>query len=184
MNNLRDPFSLRSSPTQSAFSILRQPPRFAPLQQTLHQQIQPVKERLQEISVDVAQAAKDTAAAAAKTARETTAIVENAVTETLEDMSFQIPQNLPSFTSAQRQTEDRAWNTAFGRGGDLPMYKDKPYYSGRDGGYSRRSRLRRKRVIFLFGVLVIFALWWLEFFGNAGEYKERLLATEGSGPVD
>lgn len=87
--------------------------------------------------------------------------------KTAEDMSFQLPKNVPSFSNPQRMLEDQSWGTgtssSFTRFGNtqqsLPMYKDKPY------AYppSQRSRAlwRRKRVV----GLVFFLLALLYYFG-------------------
>ncbi|KAK6198340.1 hypothetical protein LQW54_010363 [Pestalotiopsis sp. IQ-011] len=87
--------------------------------------------------------------------------------KTAEDMSFQLPKNVPSFSNPQRMLEDQSWGTgtssSFTRFGNtqqsLPMYKDKPY------AYppSQRSRAlwRRKRAV----GLVFFLLALLYYFG-------------------
>ncbi|OQV10415.1 hypothetical protein CLAIMM_14417 [Cladophialophora immunda] len=95
-------------------------------------------------------------------------------------MSFQVPQNVPSFTSSQRTHEDTYWrqkhsgnghakggpagaitskiNVIFGEDKDLPMYKDKPHFpSSRRRG---RGFLRRKRVLALIGSASLLFLWW------------------------
>ncbi|KIX00372.1 uncharacterized protein Z518_10511 [Rhinocladiella mackenziei CBS 650.93] len=93
-------------------------------------------------------------------------------------MTFQIPQNVPSFTSSQRTFEDTSWhqkhsnghakgapaagitsriNDIFGEDKDLPMYKDKPHFPS-----SRRRRpLQRKRVLGLIGSVSLLFLWWM-----------------------
>ncbi|KEF51367.1 mannosyl-oligosaccharide alpha-1,2-mannosidase [Exophiala aquamarina CBS 119918] len=94
-------------------------------------------------------------------------------------MSFQVPQNVPSFSSSQRSQEDSYWrskqsngparggvadavtskiNDIFSEegGGQLPMYKDKPHFPAS----RRRGLLQRKRIQGLIGLLVIFVLWW------------------------
>lgn len=87
--------------------------------------------------------------------------------KTAEEMAFQLPKNVPSFSNPQRTLEDQSWgsgtSSSFSRFGSknqsLPMYKDKPY------AYppSQRSRAlwRRKRAI---GV-VFFVLAVLYYFG-------------------
>lgn len=158
MNNLRDPFSLRN--TKSAFAILRQP-----LQAQLQQQIESTQQSLQTFSTEVAKSAKATQAA-----------VESVVAETLDDMSFQVPKNLPSFTSSQRDVENKVWGAAFGQNRDLPLYKDKPYYSSSSNQVRRRG-LRRKRSVLGLFVLVVLGLWWFDILGlgeTANQYKEKL----------
>ncbi|KAK6343898.1 mannosyl-oligosaccharide alpha-1,2-mannosidase [Orbilia brochopaga] len=108
-------------------------------------------------------------------------------------MAFSIPRNVPSFTNPQRQNEDSYWassgsgsahKTSSGGGNsvhnriggifrsspsDLPLYKDKPYYSSTASTYGYRRRRRdmflRKRV----GVLVILVVgaiyWWFFSYG-------------------
>lgn len=93
-------------------------------------------------------------------------------------MSFQVPQNVPQFSSTQRADEDTYWrhkqNNGHERGGataaiastingifsdnkGLPMYKDKPHYptSRRKGG------LQRRRVFPVVGVVTLLLLWWM-----------------------
>ncbi|KIX97795.1 uncharacterized protein Z520_06573 [Fonsecaea multimorphosa CBS 102226] len=95
-------------------------------------------------------------------------------------MSFQVPQNVPSFTSSQRTYEDTYWrqkhssnghakggpagaitskiNDIFGENTGLPMYKDKPHFpSSRRRG---RGFLRQKRVLALIGSATLLFLWW------------------------
>jgi hypothetical protein len=108
--------------------------------------------------------------------------------QAVEDMSFSIPKNIPSFTNPQRELENRVWGSSgitarsahsngsvmngmqdrmggfFGENRDLPMYKDKPYsYAS-----SRRHRplWKRKRVLGVGGVFLIIALWLLGFLGD------------------
>lgn len=101
-------------------------------------------------------------------------------------MSFQLPQNVPSFSSAQRSLEDSYWrasatrsqgngalngyglsqsgnvgglnklNSFFDGGLDLPMYKDKPYFAPRRTGPGRR----RKVIFGILGLVLIGFLWW------------------------
>ncbi|KAK5460807.1 mannosyl-oligosaccharide alpha-1,2-mannosidase [Exophiala xenobiotica] len=94
-------------------------------------------------------------------------------------MSFQVPQNVPSFTSSQRTEEDTYWrqkhsnghvaggaggivtskiNDIFGEHKDLPMYKDKPHFPS-----SRRRRvLPRKRLLAISLLPVMIFLWWMD----------------------
>ncbi|OAP54884.1 hypothetical protein AYL99_10584 [Fonsecaea erecta] len=95
-------------------------------------------------------------------------------------MSFQVPQNAPSFTSSQRTYEDAYWrqkhtsnghakggpagaitskiNDIFGEDKDLPMYKDKPHFpSSRRRG---RGFWRQKSVLALIGSASLMFLWW------------------------
>lgn len=90
--------------------------------------------------------------------------------KTAEEMSFNLPKNVPSFSNAQRALEDQSWGSGAssltarlgGKGSQtLPMYKDKPYSyppSGRP-----RAAWRRKRVI---GV-VFLILSLLYYFGTS-----------------
>jgi len=93
-------------------------------------------------------------------------------------MSFQVPQNVPAFTSTQRANEDTYWrqnhsnghaakggtagtitskiNDIFGEHKDLPMYKDKPHFPSS----RRKGVLQRKRVLVLVGSVSLVLLWW------------------------
>ncbi|EWC43921.1 hypothetical protein DRE_01273 [Drechslerella stenobrocha 248] len=132
-------------------------------------------------------------------------------------MAFSIPRNVPSFTNPQRQNEDTYWassgsgsahkSTAGGGvhnriGGifksaasDLPLYKDKPYYSSTTSTYGYRRRRRdiflRKRV----GVVVLLAIgavyWWFTSYGvskiadasatNQDDSQSRIVQKESTG---
>ncbi|KKZ58585.1 mannosyl-oligosaccharide alpha-1,2-mannosidase [[Emmonsia] crescens] len=86
-------------------------------------------------------------------------------------MSFQLPNNIPSFSSSQRQYEDGYWRATRANIGnhdfsfasfvnpngnnDLPMYKDKPYFA------SRRARRRRRRIGWVVAGLVFLGIVWL-----------------------
>jgi len=107
--------------------------------------------------------------------------------ETIEDMSFNIPKNVPSFTDPQRQLEDRLWPASgvtkhrTGLGGvqdrvggflnpdrsGLPMYKDKPY--GYPNSGRARPVYRRKRVL-LFLLLFVLGLLWYN--GSLDDHQE------------
>lgn len=118
--------------------------------------------------------------------------------QAVEEMSFAVPQNTPSFSAPQRELENRVWGAsgvtarsgglhANGNGGgvmnnvqsrvedffeksrgDLPMYKDKPY----SYASSRRQRpiWKRKRTYGIAG-LVILLLWF--FFGGSSRSEEE-----------
>jgi endoplasmic reticulum Man9GlcNAc2 1,2-alpha-mannosidase len=116
--------------------------------------------------------------------------------QAVEDMSFSIPKNVPSFTNPQRELENRVWGSTgvtarpagatggamsgmqdrvgsfFDRSrGDLPMYKDKPYsYAS-----SRRHRpiWRRKRSLGIAGLFLLAVFYFLGFFSGAGEGGEE-----------
>jgi mannosyl-oligosaccharide alpha-1,2-mannosidase len=110
----------------------------------------------------------------------------------VEDMStFSVPKNVPSFTTPQRELENRAWgasgvtarsaasqSTGGVLGGmqdrvgdffdgsrrDLPMYKDKPYsYAA-----SRRHQpiWKRKRLLTVGGIFVLTMMYFLGFFAS------------------
>lgn len=114
--NVRDPFALRRS---QAVDILRGPARQVATEFT---------EKVIKASTQAFETGKQ------------------AVEQAVEEMSFSIPQNVPSFTNPQREVENRMWassgmtartsathsNGVMGgifekRNQDLPMYKDKPY---------------------------------------------------------
>lgn len=111
--------------------------------------------------------------------------------QVIEDMSsLSGPQNIPSFTNPQRETENTAWASSgvtsrshngptrtgvisgvqdrmgnfFEKNKDLPMYKDKPYSYA--SSRRRRPAWRRKRVISIATAFVIIVLYLLGFFSN------------------
>lgn len=99
--------------------------------------------------------------------------------KTAEEMAFQLPKNVPSFSNPQRALEDQHWGSGtssissrFGAKGSqsLPMYKDKPY------SYppSQRSRAawRRKRVVGVF-FFVFALLYYLGAFSSNHDTKSR-----------
>jgi hypothetical protein len=159
--NVRDPFNLHRS---SAYDILRG---------TARQAAANVTQRVREGAVQ----AIESGSRAYETGK-----------QTLEDMSFSIPKNVPSFTDPQRDLENRVWGSTSGitarphaNGGvisgvqdrvgtffgensrDLPMYKDKPYsYVSR----RRQPLWRRKRTLGIGGAFLLFVLYLLGFFGN------------------
>ncbi|KAF2456647.1 family 47 glycosyl hydrolase [Lineolata rhizophorae] len=101
-------------------------------------------------------------------------------------MSFNVPRNVPTFEDPRRRYEDVIWSSSgrsrfasgenghaqgvadrlggmFASGGDLPMYKDKPYYSS-----SRRRRwYKRKRVLASVLSVVLVALYWFGLFSSS-----------------
>jgi endoplasmic reticulum Man9GlcNAc2 1,2-alpha-mannosidase len=111
--------------------------------------------------------------------------------QTLEDMAFTVPRNVPSFSNPQRHVEDHLWSSSGvsargapranglldnvqGRVGNfldpnrngLPMYKDKPYpHSQR-----RRPLYRRKRVVALVLLGIIGILYYFGFLGDHQEF--------------
>ena len=107
-------------------------------------------------------------------------------------MSFALPNNVPSFTSSQRDYEDGYWRSARRIGSqngntgngfadkiggyldkrELPMYKDKPYsYTA-----SRKQRhfYSRKRVIAGGLLILIGVLYWLGLFSSPEKIPEDL----------
>jgi len=108
--------------------------------------------------------------------------------QAVEDMSYSIPKNVPSFGNPQRLQEDRLWaaSARSGRPGggilggvhdildprrknSLPMYKDKPY--AYPPSYRVRPLYRRKRVLTLLFVLGVTLLYY---FGFLDEHKEKV----------
>ena len=111
--------------------------------------------------------------------------------QAVEEMSFSVPKNVPSFTNPQRELENRVWGasgvTARSAGlqskggvmngiqdrvggfldtsrGELPMYKDKPYsYAS-----SRRHKpiWKRKRNLGIAGFIFVAVFYFLGFFGK------------------
>ncbi|ETI29300.1 hypothetical protein G647_01753 [Cladophialophora carrionii CBS 160.54] len=108
-------------------------------------------------------------------------------------MSFQPPNDVPSFTGTQRAYEDTYWrpknsgngqarggtpgaitskiNDIFGETKGLPMYKDKPHFpSSRRKG---RGLLGRKRVLVLIGSASLLLLWWMGWLpGSSRQYYD------------
>lgn len=107
-------------------------------------------------------------------------------------MSFALPNNVPSFTSSQREHEDGYWRSARRIGGqpghtgngfadkiggfldqrELPMYKDKPYSytaSRKKGHFYRRKRFIAGGILFLTGLL-----YWLGLFSSPKSIPEDL----------
>jgi endoplasmic reticulum Man9GlcNAc2 1,2-alpha-mannosidase len=108
-------------------------------------------------------------------------------------MSFSVPRNVPSFGNPQRLVEDRLWASSgvtarsgrlgadggllhgvqdrvggfFDNRNTLPMYKDKPYTYA----VSRRMRplYRRKRVLGLFGLIIILGCYFFGVFSSDGD---------------
>jgi len=117
--------------------------------------------------------------------------------QVVEDMSFSIPQNIPSFTAPQRELENRVWGASgvtarsathsnggvinemqsrvggfFDHGrGDLPMYKDKPY--SYTSSRRQRSMWRRKRSIGIGALLIFIVLYYFSFFSSDLEGAEK-----------
>ena len=103
-------------------------------------------------------------------------------------MSFQVPSNVPSFSSAQRPYEDGHWRSKgggpanghakgnigskitdyFTEGQQLPMYKDKPHYPAR----SRRGVLQRKTTFGLAILAIITFLLWTGYLGRPQSAKK------------
>jgi mannosyl-oligosaccharide alpha-1,2-mannosidase len=116
----------------------------------------------------------------------------------VEDMSFAVPKNVPSFGNPQRKVEDYMWQASSRRAGAvggqyqssvlggvqnrvggllnpdrnaIPMYKDKPYAYAPSG--RPRPLYRRKSFLGFVFLLVIGCLWW---FGISAEHQERAVA--------
>lgn len=205
--NVRDPFGLHRNP---AIGILRATATQAALE---------FRERAIEAGTQAIEKGKEIQQAVGSVVESVESVVENAIesaataaanvanqqsssftsqqdTHRDDDMAFNIPKNVPSFTNPQRQAEDQFWAAATGRkqpsttsargimggvgslidsatGGSgggrqsLPMYKDKPY------GYpsSQRSRpwLRRKRVIALIVMVLLSIFYYRGWFDKHAE---------------
>jgi hypothetical protein len=118
--------------------------------------------------------------------------------QAVEDMpSISIPQNVPSFTNAQREIENRAWGapgitarshsgsanggvisgmqdrmgTLFEKNKELPMYKDKPYSYA--SSRRRQPLWRRKRIIGVAVAFFITVLYFLGIFTHDGAAKNK-----------
>lgn len=157
MNNLRDPFSIRAKPALP-FQLLRQ--------QTITQTIATITSEAQRAATHIQPAVESAVIAVSDTVSAVSESVSAAADSAADAaMSFNMPKNVPSFTSSQRDLEDKVWAAAFGQKKDLPMYKDKPYYTRSQGINSRRRMMRRKRVFFGLGVLLALA-WWVGLFSG------------------
>lgn len=157
MNNIRDPFSIRNKPSFSpAFQLLRQ----QSLQHAAH-----LSAEVQKTTVLTVQNAAQSVQHAAQTVHQAVLPAVELASDALEQMSsFSIPGNVPSFSAASRHLENQNWGARFGQK-DLPLYKDKPYYSNSATG--RRRIMRRKRFVALIVVLLL-AAWWLGVFSFDG----------------
>jgi mannosyl-oligosaccharide alpha-1,2-mannosidase len=113
--------------------------------------------------------------------------------QAVEDMSFSVPKNVPSFGNPQRIAEDHLWaarGSASARPGgllddvqnrvggilhpnraSLPMYKDKPFAYA--PSYRARPLYRKKRVLGLFTLIVLIFLWYRGYFA---EHHEKAVA--------
>ncbi|KAI8265946.1 Mannosyl-oligosaccharide 1,2-alpha-mannosidase [Colletotrichum sp. SAR11_239] len=152
--NVRDPFNLHKSPALNVFKI------------TAARAAQNIKEKAVEAGANAANALNDI------------------------DMAFNVPKNVPSFSNPQRQLEDRYWGSGaansrarnqglfqgvqgrvedlLGTKGQLPMYKDKPYYASRRW----RPLWRRKRSIIGTLLLLFTGLWWFGFFSEGSKTRQ------------
>ena len=176
--NVRDPFNLRRSP---AFAILRgtNVQTAATITKTL------LESGANKIITSSRQLAEDIV--------ETAEEVTEQIAEISEQMSFSIPKNVPSFDDPQRQLENHAWgasgvtsragpgNVADKLGGyyernknyfdgtnrDLPLYKDKPYYTAK--AKRRQPLWRRRRVFALAGLVVMGILYLFGFLGGSSD---------------
>ena len=168
MNSLRDPFAIRSKPP---LAILVQ--KLASATTTESNLTSPTVAGNTEAKLE---------------ARKNTEAKPELVAEL---MAFSIPRNVPSFDHPDREREDRIWSAVTGsgssRGGnttlgsitgaasglfkdrELPMYKDKPYYTS---SYRRTRIWKRKRY---WGILfiVIFGLYWLGFLSGDGQQRSK-----------
>lgn len=170
MNSLHDPFSIRNKPTFTpALQILRQ----QPLLHIARGAAQSISSEVQHTVRNVVTPAVDSAVESAK----------ETAKETAQQMSFSIPKNVPSFTSAHRDLENQAWSARFGQR-DLPLYKDKPYYSN-SAASQRKTMMRRKRVVILLAALA-FCAYWFGLFSKDGVQlpAASTIMTTGRSPVD
>lgn len=159
MNN-RDPFNRHRS---TAFDILRGKAKLA--------------------AKEITQAAKEVGAQAIVAGSQ----VYETSKSTLEEMSFPVPQNMPSFSDPQRRTEDQIWGSSgvtarsagatnslsgmtdrvgnfFEKKSDLPMYKDKPYSYA--SSRRRQPIWKKKRALGVGALFVLALLYLLGFFGE------------------
>jgi len=156
MNTIRDPFSIRNKPKfNPALQILRQQTvRHVHAAQNVAQSF---SEEVQKTTQSVVLPAVDSAVESAK----------EIAKDTLDQMSFSLPKNVPSFTAGQRDLENQAWSTRFGRQqNDLPLYKDKPYYS--NSATVKQRRIVRKKRFIVFIVALVFGAYWFRVFSRDG----------------
>jgi hypothetical protein len=161
MNTIRDPFSIRNKPNfNPALQILRQQPFLLAAQNAAHSLSSEVQKTVQNVVTPAVDSAVEVAQ------------------ETIEQMSFSVPKNVPSFTSAHRDLENQVWSARFGQK-DLPLYKDKPYYSNSVTG--KRKVLRRKRFGLLLAALVFGAYWFGLFSGEGVKLPTsgKVMTTKG-----
>ena len=125
----RDPFNLRKAP----------PTALTYLQSTASH-----------VSTVAQRATEKAAEAVSETVQAATDKVKDA------DMSFKLPSNVPNFDNAQRRFEDHVWNKFSGNEKELPMYKDKPTYGAREGGW-----FSGKKRIGVIALVVLGAVYWL-----------------------
>lgn len=177
--NVRDPFGLHRNP---AIGILRA---------TATQAAREIKTKAIEAGANALEKGKQ-ARDAVESAVEIALESASAATD---DMAFNIPRNIPSFTSPQRLAEDQLWaastrgnagasgSTILGGVGGLlegagihgrhsqglPMYKDKPYAYPPSGRV--RPIYRRKRVLTLLALVLLAAFYYLGWFDA---HKERV----------
>jgi len=169
--NVRDPFDLHRS---SAFDILRGSARQAATKVT--QRVREAGNQAIEVGTQAYETGK----------------------QTFEDMSsFSIPKNVPSFTSPQREIENKVWGSSgmsarsstvhtnggvisgmqdrmgdfFEKNRDLPLYKDKPYSYA--SSRRRRPIMRRKRTFGILGICIVAVLYFWGFFGNDTAANKR-----------
>jgi len=102
-----------------------------------------------------------------------------------EEMSFSLPNNVPSFNNPQRNFEDRSWGSGVAQGQrasfggvrgvqgriggifeqrELPMYKDKPYTYV--ASRRRKPLWRRKRTLVIGVLFMLMATFFLGFFSK------------------
>jgi endoplasmic reticulum Man9GlcNAc2 1,2-alpha-mannosidase len=124
--------------------------------------------------------------------------------QAVEEMSFSVPNNVPSFSNPNRESENRPWGASgvtarsaashsnggvmsgvqdrvggfFEKGrGDLPMYKDKPYSYA--ASRRIRSTWRQKRTWGVLGVFGFLVLYFMGFFGGHSAAPEKSKAASG-----
>lgn len=82
-------------------------------------------------------------------------------------MAFSVPRNIPGFSNAQRDLEDRVWGSGASSRTSLPMYKDKPY--ALTPSY-RKPFWKRKRVVGISAIILTF-LYWMGLFSKPSTTK-------------
>ena len=150
------------------------------------------------IAFDILRGTASNAAQATRQVIEAGSQVYDTGKQAVEDMSFTVPNNVPSFANSNRDSENTSWGSTgvtarsaashsnagvmsgvqervegfFEKGrGDLPMYKDKPYSYA--ASRRHRSVLKQKRTWGIAGVFGFVVLYFLGAFESGIRKVDR-----------